>query len=230
MVLEKRSEEILNAVIENFIKTGVPVSSGLLYKRYSFGIKPAMIRHELERLTDVGYLNQPYYSSGRIPSDKGYEFFADQILNQELGVTLDNEIANCFAKKEWIKFLHLFSDRLGILGVLEPLEEDRVYKSGLENLISQISIENQNIVQLIIRDFEELDERMTYLKKEIEPESSLQIFIGKKSPITDSPELSIVANWFRNQDEEILLLAIGPKRMNYKKVVKIIRGIKEINV
>ena len=65
---------------------------------------------------------------------------------------------------------------------------------------------------------------------ETEPKSSIQIFIGKKSPITDSPELAIVAEWCGNQDGEILLLAIGPKRMNYKKVVKIIKGIKETDV
>ena len=64
-----RTAQILEAAIQEFINTGEPVSSGLLYDRYDFGIKPAMIRLELDELEDGGYLEQPHHSAGRVPTD-----------------------------------------------------------------------------------------------------------------------------------------------------------------
>ena len=74
-MLTERGEQILQAVIQGFIDTKEPVSSGWLYNKYDFGIKPAMIRLELDALTQGGYLEQPYHSAGRVPSDAGYEAF-----------------------------------------------------------------------------------------------------------------------------------------------------------
>lgn len=229
MALEKRSEQILNAVIEGFVKTGIPISSAWLCQNFDFGIKSAMIRHELEDLTELGYLDQPYYSSGRIPSDKGYEFFVEQILDQDEEAFLDKEIAKLFNEREWPEFLDIFTNRLGILGVVELDAENRVYKTGLEKLVSQINLENQNILKTIIHDFECLEENLKILNENFTENEPIQIFIGKKSPITESPELSVIMQKCNQQDEEILLLAIGPKRMNYKKVVKTLKGIQKIN-
>lgn len=81
-MLTERAERILESTIQGFIDTGEPISSGWLYHRYNFGIRPAMIRLELERLAEEGFLEQPYHSAGRVPSDRGYEFFAERVMDQ----------------------------------------------------------------------------------------------------------------------------------------------------
>ena len=78
-MLTERGQQILEAVIQGFIDTKEPVSSGWLYDQYDFGIKPAMIRLELDTLEDEGYLEQPYHSAGRIPTDAGYELFVSRL-------------------------------------------------------------------------------------------------------------------------------------------------------
>lgn len=226
--MEKRSENILNAVIETFIRTGEPVSSGWLYRNYNFGIKPAMIRHELEDLTRGNYLEQPYRSAGRTPSDCGYEFFVDQVLSQDLITSPDSSLMKPILNANWLEFLDLFSFRLGLLAALEPEEGRAVYKSGLEALLNNLDWENHGRIKEIVHDFEELDSRINELDEKIFQDDPLQIFIGRKSPVTESEELSVIAEQCRVDGENFLVFAIGPKRMNYKKVVRTFRGLKKI--
>ncbi len=224
--MEKRGEDILNAVIDSFIKTGSPVSSSLLYENFDFGIKPAMIRHELENLTELGYLEQPYHSAGRIPSDKAFELFANQILIEETDSSLNSEFRKCLSCSNWSDLIELFSNRLNILSALET-EDNHIYKTGLEVLLDSLNWDNRNEIRTIVRDFEELDHRIENLDDKFFETDAIRIFIGKKSPVTESEELAVIAGKCEVDGEDIILLAIGPKRMNYKKVVKTLRGIKE---
>lgn len=229
MTLNKRSEEILEAVIDSFVKNGSPVSSGWLYKNHNFGIKPAMIRHELENLTEIGYLEQPYHSAGRVPSNKGYKFLVEKILEQDQQGEISDEIEKFFKNCAWLDLVEIFSNQLRILGALGFLPESRIYKTGLENLIDHISLENINSVKSIIRDFEDLDSRFEKNFNLAQSNKDIQVFIGEKSPFTESRDLSIITQRCKTNESEILLIAIGPRRMNYKKVVKTFRGIKKIN-
>ena len=101
MVLDKRNEDILAAVVRDFIESGEPVSSGWLYEHHDFGIKPAMIRLILKDLDEAGYLVQPNYSAGRVPSDRGYEFFADYALRNTEPSHPVQELANSFERRAW---------------------------------------------------------------------------------------------------------------------------------
>ena len=83
-MITSRQGEILNRIIQDYIVLAEPVSSQLLEKKHKFGISPATIRNEMQKLTDSGYLSQPYTSAGRVPTDKGYRFFVDKLLENRL--------------------------------------------------------------------------------------------------------------------------------------------------
>ena len=139
MTMQERTAEILEAAIREFIRTGEPVSSQHLYERYRFGIKPAMIRLELNDLADHGYLEQPHHSAGRVPTNRGYEFFAEQALREPAaGSDAGRELTHLFDTMAWPHLLDVFSEELGLLGVaMEPLG-GTIYKEGLENLIDRL--------------------------------------------------------------------------------------------
>lgn len=80
MELDKRKIEILNAIINNYFETALPVGSRTLSKQYDLGISPATIRNEMSDLEELGFIIQPHTSSGRIPSDKGYRLYVDMML------------------------------------------------------------------------------------------------------------------------------------------------------
>lgn len=88
--MNERKLEILRAIISDYVSTGEPVGSRTLAKKYDLGISPATIRNEMSDLEDMGYLEQPHTSAGRIPSSKGYRVYVDQLM--EKGQATESEI------------------------------------------------------------------------------------------------------------------------------------------
>lgn len=77
--LDERQSQILMAVVCNYIATADPVGSRTIARKYRFGISPATIRNIMADLEEMGFLIQPHTSAGRIPTDKGFRFYVDQI-------------------------------------------------------------------------------------------------------------------------------------------------------
>ncbi len=82
-MLSDRQKHILKALIDEYINTAEPVSSGSILERYNLDCSSATIRNEMVELEQEGYLEKPHMSSGRIPSVKGYRFYVDELLNDE---------------------------------------------------------------------------------------------------------------------------------------------------
>ncbi len=79
MELDERKITILKAIIKNYMDTGEPVGSRTISKYVDNKWSSATIRNEMSDLEEMGYIVQPHTSAGRIPSDKGYRFYVDQI-------------------------------------------------------------------------------------------------------------------------------------------------------
>ncbi len=83
MELDERKTKILEAVIRNYLETGEPVGSRTISKYTDLNLSSATIRNEMSDLEDMGYIVQPHTSAGRIPSDKGYRFYVDRIMEDK---------------------------------------------------------------------------------------------------------------------------------------------------
>ena len=81
--LDARKRKILQAIIEEYIETAEPVSSGNLVKNGALRCSSATIRNEMADLEKIGFLEQPHTSSGRIPSEKGYRYYVDELLRDD---------------------------------------------------------------------------------------------------------------------------------------------------
>ena len=83
--LNEREKNILRYIIQQFILTASPVGSRNISKRYDIGFSPATIRNIMSDLEESGYIDHPHTSAGRIPTDKGYRFYVDTLMDiQEL--------------------------------------------------------------------------------------------------------------------------------------------------
>lgn len=82
-MLDDRKKQVLQSVIEEYISTAEPVSSGTIVEKYDLGFSSATIRNDMAELEHEGYLEKPHTSAGRIPSVKGYRFYVDELLNDE---------------------------------------------------------------------------------------------------------------------------------------------------
>ncbi len=83
MELDDRKVTILKAIIKTYLETGEPVGSRTISKYTDLKLSSATIRNEMSDLEEMGYILQPHTSAGRIPSDKGYRFYVDQIMQDK---------------------------------------------------------------------------------------------------------------------------------------------------
>ena len=81
--LDERKKKILQAVIRNYLETGEPVGSRTVSKYTDLELSPATIRNEMADLEELGYIEQPHTSAGRIPTDKGYRLYVDTMLQEK---------------------------------------------------------------------------------------------------------------------------------------------------
>ena len=84
MELDERKIKILNSIIQTYLITGEPVGSRTISKYTDLNLSSATIRNEMSDLEDLGYIIQPHTSAGRIPSDKGYRFYVDNLMKEKI--------------------------------------------------------------------------------------------------------------------------------------------------
>lgn len=82
-MLDNRKKKVLQAIIEEYINTAEPVSSATILEKYDLNCSSATIRNDMVELEQIGYLEKPHTSAGRLPSAKGYRFYVDELLNDE---------------------------------------------------------------------------------------------------------------------------------------------------
>lgn len=82
MAMDPRKFRILQAIIDDYILTAIPVGSRTISKRYDMNLSSATIRNEMSDLEELGYLDQPHVSAGRIPSAKAYRLYVDELLRE----------------------------------------------------------------------------------------------------------------------------------------------------
>jgi heat-inducible transcriptional repressor len=81
--LDERSAKVLKAVVESYMKSAEPVGARAITSRYGFNLCPATIRNVMAELEDDGFLYQPRAASGRAPSDKGYRYYAVELVTPQ---------------------------------------------------------------------------------------------------------------------------------------------------
>jgi heat-inducible transcriptional repressor len=96
MQMDERKRKILRAIVLDYIATAEPIGSRTIARKFDLGVSPATIRNEMADLEDLGFIEQPYTSAGRIPSDAGYRYFVDclmdpQALSEEHRETIERE-------------------------------------------------------------------------------------------------------------------------------------------
>ncbi|MCL6634962.1 MAG: heat-inducible transcriptional repressor HrcA [Peptococcaceae bacterium] len=83
MKMDDRKQKILLAIVHDYIATAEPVGSRTIAKKYKLGVSPATIRNEMADLEELGYIEQPHTSAGRIPSERGYRYYVDYLMKRK---------------------------------------------------------------------------------------------------------------------------------------------------
>lgn len=101
--MDPRKMRILQAITDDYINTAEPVGSRTIARKYGLGVSPATIRNEMSDLEELGYLEQPHTSAGRVPSDKGYRFYVDVLMDPaEIGPEVRARMREEFSAKRQV--------------------------------------------------------------------------------------------------------------------------------
>lgn len=156
MAIDKRKIQILEAIINDYINTGEPVGSRTIAKRYDLGVGSATIRNEMSDLEDMGYLEQPHTSAGRIPSSKGYRLYVDSLM-QKARLSEEEQIQ---IKKYIIDSAMLEVDKIvkqasALLSELTNLtcvvQTPSVMKSYIKS-VQLLRVDDNNLISVIVTD------------------------------------------------------------------------------
>lgn len=165
MLLDDRKKRILEAVIEEYNATAEPVGSTKIANDYNLGFSPATIRNEMADLEELGYLEQPHVSAGRIPSSQGYRIYIDSIMKEKNLSPKEKKFIDNMLKEDIAKFETLIKEASNIIARLTNyasiaigpqmsecnVEEIKLVKIGQDRLMIVILADNGIIKESIIK-------------------------------------------------------------------------------
>jgi len=177
MELNERMKTILAAVVHSYFTTAEPVSSSIIAQKYHLNLSTATIRHEMYLLEKNDYLWQPHTSSGRIPTDKGYRFYVDNLMVKNyLQEKEKREIIQIYKKskefeeamKMTSQLLSKLTDNIGV--VLAPVIYNNIVKEiqfvpvGYNRILTVIVTDAGLVCQKIVNVSGEINkDRLNYL-------------------------------------------------------------------
>ena len=172
MDLNERKLKILQAIVSDFITTSEPVGSRTLSKRPDIDLSPATIRNEMSDLEEMGYLTHPHTSAGRVPSDKAYRLYVDQLM-QGSDLPAEN-------KQEISARLHKDADELD-----QTVEHAAQLLSEMTNLVSFAITPNRSESKINYINFLPVDEGTVVLMIVCEDGKVTNSAIRMNSPYTE---------------------------------------------
>lgn len=219
MFLDERKKRILQAIVNDYVKFAEPIASKIIADKYDLDLSSATIRNEMAELEELGLIEKTHTSSGRVPSDLGYRYYVDSLMDY-YDVT-NEELTNLAEYLEGCgKMLTDISKMLSGLTHYTTISMDKndMVLYGRNNVFDYPEF----------RDIERLRKFM-YLMEEEErireivdsyTNTDITIRIGEENNFDEVKDYSVVT--FNYKDEGTIAI-IGPKRMDYSRVVSYIR-------
>ena len=229
MINIKRQDLILSKIIQEYIDFAIPVSSKRLEEKYNFGVSPATIRNEMQRLTGLGFLFQPHTSSGRIPTDKAYRFLVDKILLRQELFEKKQDFGIKDLSDDPLRFVQSITRALAStsssLAVSYLFDERFLWKEGWEELLQAPEFQKTSRVSDFVKFLKSFEQDI----EKVRPDSNIRVYIGRETPFPKSAEFSLIISkcCFPDKEEGVISI-LGPKRMAYDKNIALINSLKRI--
>lgn len=229
MDITKRQEEILSAIISEFMASADEVGSLSLLEKYNLGVSSATIRNEMARLMELGLLEKSHISSGRYPTDQALRMYVSEILgscslNPLVSVEIRQGIFRDRFSKEAVinSILKIVSEETESVSFLIIKGMSRYW--GISQLFKYEELREWEKLQRIVNILEDTN----FLDKLMDKYSSsgVSLIIGEESGVKDLEDCSIVFTRLPFWDtKDAHIGVIGSKRMDYAKAVPALREV-----
>lgn len=224
--MKDRQARLLNLIISEHIKTAAPVGSKLLSSEQN--VSSATVRNEMADLEKQGYIYQPHTSAGRVPTEKGYQFYVDNFVEKRaikstwrnsFEQVLRSKLDNDLVLKNLAKNVVELADET----VIVAFDQNNIYYTGLANLFKKPEFAEQNLICNISEVIDHLDEAVNKVFNQI---NKVEILIGSKNPFSNDCS-SVFGKYHLKNKKSGLFIILGPKRMDYNKNLALVEYIKD---
>lgn len=223
--MTERQQSILSAIVEQYAEVASPVGSTLLAKL--FNVSSATVRAEMAELEHLGYIMQPHTSAGRVPTDKGYRLYVNNLSSIVGGQALPERRAE---KALAARVQQAGAPERMIRNAVDTLVElthnlglatigNQLYMSGLSNLFGQPEFIGGAQVQQVAQLLDNLEPWL----REAAPNKPLSVYIGSENPIGRTAGVSLIIGRFRSPfSDRSYIGTLGPTRQSYRDVMTLV--------
>ena len=228
--MTERQTQILIAIVEQYAEVASPVGSSLLAKL--FHVSSATIRADMAELERLGYIAQPHTSAGRVPTDKGYRFYVNNLGSNGHESASERHAERALTARvqdgglpertirNAVETLVQLTHNLGLATI-----GNQLYMSGLSNLFGQPEFTQGAQVRQVARLLDNLEPWL----REAAPNEPLSVFIGQENPVGRSAGCTLIISRFRSPYSDRSYIGIlGPTRQSYKDVMQLVRYTGEV--
>ena len=217
--MEDHLQQLLKAVIEEYVATAEPVGSQHLVERYRLDVSPATIRNWFADLEEAGYLEQPHTSGGRVPTEKGFRHYINTFVrnkpaNKRERETLEKSASDKHDKGARLKNVARALAELSGQAAFVELNEADTFYTGLSQLFSQPEFENRQNVVALTEALEGLDETLRHLQRRSFSEP--QALVGGENPFGSGCGAVVVSF------EDGMIGLLGPLRLDYQSCLSLL--------
>jgi heat-inducible transcriptional repressor len=223
--MTERQQRILQAIVEQYAEVASPVGSSLLAK--VFDVSSATIRSEMAELERTGFIKQPHTSAGRVPTDKGYRYYVNQIADMDKNqLPVERRVEQALAARVSGTRVPEHAIRTAVDTLVELTHNlglatigDQLYMSGLSNLFGQPEFIHPGQVREVARLLDNLEPWL----HEAAPNEPLSVYIGRENPIGRDSGCSLIISRFRSPFSDSSYVGVlGPTRQSYREVMNLV--------
>jgi transcriptional regulator of heat shock response len=250
----ERRDRIFDVIVRSYIETAEPVASRMISRRSDLGLSSASIRNVMADLEEQGLLAQPHTSAGRVPTDKGYRYWVDCLMQPE--ELAEDEKREAVRQLEAVRNVGVMAERvsrmlseltdnaalvfiknlrrgsfLAELGeklaeaerLMEAMEQENgVFIDGAFRVCDQPEFRDARKLKTLLQAFDDKRQFVRVIVRDL-GEEGLHVHIGRESAEDELADLSVVVKDCYLAGRPIGSVAVvGPKRMNYSKVVSVV--------
>ena len=222
---QARKNRVLAIVVDEYVKNVTPVGSQLLVERYRLDISPATVRNILAELEEEGYLSHPHTSAGRIPTQRGYRYFVDHLMN-EIKLLEDEKTRIQAEYRQGIKELErllektseVISDLTHYTSIVSIDGGEKMFCKGMSFVAGYPEFHNFDRIRHILHALEEKERILEVINRALE--KKIKIYIGSEIAYKEIEGCSLAVSSFETDGGPSGRIALlGPTRMDYERVV-----------
>ncbi len=243
--MKERTVMILRALVEDFIETGTPVASQKLLQTHDFNISSATVRTEFSKLEEVGFIESPHISAGKIPTEKGLRFFVDEFVEGEKSLEASKkEEMTSYVNESFQSYIKAYRtekdkeilfDALKLVSQLSEnvafasLDSDRTFYLGLSNVLrSPEFLSDPEKAAQIVEVLEGRSRFTEFLGNLDMPKNEVKIFIGEENILEEISSCGMLVIRFENKNISGYLGILGPMRMKYDYNRQLLQNVLEM--